>query len=81
MFSVCKSIIVAMLLLVLGLFAQSGIASVGAPAVYAASVYSALAPPVVAQFQATKPEILITLKQSMIARPSTGTFAVVTVDN
>ena len=75
-----KSIIVAMLLLALGLFAQSGIASAGSPTVYAASDYSALAPPAVVQTQAMQPEILTAMKQSMIAKFGTGIFAIVTVD-
>ena len=53
-----KSMLVAMLLLALGLFAQSGIARSGSPAVYAASDYSALAPPAVAQSQSGTQEIL-----------------------
>ena len=75
-----KSIIVVMLLLALGLFAQSGIASAVTPAVYAASDYSALAPPAVVQFQATQPEILTTIKQSMIAKSAAGIFAAVAID-
>lgn len=70
-----RSLVVATVLVVLGLFAQPGIASVPDQTVYAASDYSALAPPGIASAQADEAFIYTMENRQNTAAGYTGAIA------